>query len=97
MRFILDEINRPRFLVPLPWFAGSVIALGSELVGALPFVEPPLTRDQLTQLKSDNVVSEGAKGLADLGIDRPETIEAIVPSYLVRYRRYGQFHERAPE
>ncbi|WP_297736386.1 complex I NDUFA9 subunit family protein [uncultured Maricaulis sp.] len=93
MKLILDEIDRPRFLLPLPWAIGSVIATVSELVGALPLMPVVITRDQLTQLRSDNVVSEGAKGLADLGI-AGETVEAIVPSYLERYRRYGQFHER---
>ncbi|MAK64542.1 MAG: complex I NDUFA9 subunit family protein [Maricaulis sp.] len=93
MRFILDEIDRPRFLVPLPWQLGSVIAMMAELAAILPFVQPMLTQDQLTQLKSDNVVADGAKTLADLGI-QPETVDAIVPSYLGRYRRYGQFHER---
>ena len=93
MRFILDEIDRPRFLVPLPWQLGSVIAMMAQLAAILPFVQPMLTQDQLTQLKSDNVVADGAKTLADLGI-QPETVDAIVPSYLGRYRRYGQFHER---
>jgi NADH dehydrogenase len=81
MRFILDEIDRPR------------LAMLSEMAAILPFVQPVITRDQLTQLKRDNVVADGAKSLADLGIE-PETVDAIVPSYLVRYRRYGQFHER---
>ncbi|MAC38895.1 MAG: complex I NDUFA9 subunit family protein [Oceanicaulis sp.] len=95
MRFILDEIDRPRLLLPLPWAAGQVIAMLSEMAAILPFVQPVITRDQLTQLKRDNVVADGAKTLADLGIE-PETVDAIVPSYLVRYRRYGQFHERQP-
>ncbi|OLF71388.1 3-beta hydroxysteroid dehydrogenase [Maricaulis sp. W15] len=93
MRFILAEIDRPRLLLPLPWTIGKVIATISELVGALPLMPTLITNDQLVQLKSDNVVSDGAKGLSDLGIVG-ETVEAIVPSYLVRYRRYGQFHER---
>lgn len=94
MRFILETIDRPRFLVPLPWAAGTVIATLAELISAiLPFIEPMLTNDQLKQLRKDNVVSEGAKGLADLGIE-PDTVDAIVPAYLERYRRYGQFHER---
>lgn len=93
MRFILDEIDRPRLLLPLPWAVGSVIAMLAELVAILPFVQPVITRDQLTQLKRDNVVADGAKTLADLGVEA-ETVDAVVPSYLVRYRRYGQFHER---
>lgn len=93
MRFILDEIDRPRLLLPLPWAIGKVIATVSELVGALPLMPVVITRDQLIQLQSDNVVADDAKGLADLGI-AGETVEAIVPGYLERYRRYGQFHER---
>ncbi|MHA6287691.1 complex I NDUFA9 subunit family protein [Maricaulis sp. CAU 1757] len=94
MKFILETTDRPRFLVPLPWFVGAAIATVSEVVGALPIIEPPLTRDQLTQLKRDNVVADDAKTLADLGVEA-ETVESIVPGYLARYRRYGQFHERS--
>jgi NADH dehydrogenase len=49
-------------------------------------------------LKTDNVVSPGALGLKDLGIE-PTGLEAIAPSYLWRYRRGGQFAEnpRDPE
>ncbi|MEA1940670.1 MAG: complex I NDUFA9 subunit family protein [Pseudomonadota bacterium] len=93
MRFILDEIDRPRLLLPLPWAIGSVIAMLSEMAAILPFVQPVITRDQLIQLQRDNVVADGAKTLADLGLEA-ETVDAVVPSYLVRYRRYGQFHER---
>ena len=46
---------------------------------------PPLTRDQVELLKTDNVVAEGAQGLADLGI-APTPIELVVPEYLARYR-----------
>ena len=92
MRFILDTIDRPRALVPLPYAIGHVIGMFGELLAVLPFVQPVLTRDQLTQLRVDNIVSPTAPGLADLGIT-PETIEAIVPAYLHCYRRYGQFHE----
>ena len=49
-------------------------------------------------LKTDNVVSAGAPGLSDLGIEATG-LEAIAPSYLWRYRRGGQFAEnpKAPE
>ena len=94
MRFILKTIDRPRFLIPLPFAIGSVIGLIAEIAGAIPFVPTFLTRDQMVQLKCDNVVPDGASGLEDLGITA-ETIEAIVPAYLECYRRYGQFHERS--
>ncbi len=90
MEFMLATIQRPRLLVPVPWLAAYGIGFAGELAGALPFVPTILTRDQVTLLKSDNVVSEGAKTLADLGIEA-DTIEAIVPTYLYRFRKGGQF------
>jgi uncharacterized protein YbjT (DUF2867 family) len=94
MEFILATIARPRFLIPMPMFAMSAMALVGEMLGALPFVTPFLTRDQVKMLGQDNVVSPGARGIGDLGVI-PETVEAIVPEYLIRFRRYGQFHEMA--
>jgi len=44
-------------------------------------------------LKVDNVVADDAKGFKELGIDL-ETIESIVPPYLERFRKHGQFHEK---
>ena len=94
MEFILETIDRPRFLVPMPMFAMSALGFAGEIAGALPFVEPFLTRDQVIMLGEDNVVSPDMRGVADLGVT-PETIESIVPSYLERYRRHGQFYETA--
>ena len=94
MQYILDETDRPRFLVPLPYSIGTVMGMMFEMLAILPFVQPMLTRDQMIQLQADNVVADDAKGLADLGIT-PETVEAIVPAYLGRYRRHGQFHEKS--
>lgn len=93
LQFVLDTIDKKRFLAPVPWFAANMMGFGGELSGALPFVKPFLTRDQVENLKVDNVVSETAKGFEAFDI-RPETIEAIVPSYLSKYRKYGQFHEK---
>jgi NADH dehydrogenase len=62
------------------------------------FPKPPLTPDQVELLRWDNVVSDAAKAeartLQGLGIE-PETIAAIVPSYLWRFRKTGQFRSRA--
>ncbi len=92
LEFTLGAVDRKRFLVPLPWFISRMVGFMGEMAGWLPFVKPFLTRDQVISLKSDNIVSEDAKGFDDLGI-RLESIEAIVPPYLERYRKYGQFHE----
>lgn len=96
MRFTLDAVDKRRLLVPLPWFAANAMGFMGEMSGALPFVTPFLTRDQVDNLKVDNVASGRHPGFVELGIV-PDTIEAIVPDYLERFRKYGQFHEtRAP-
>jgi uncharacterized protein YbjT (DUF2867 family) len=95
MAYVIAQIERPRFLAPLPFFMAET--LGSVLNGLFklnPFSGPPLTNDQVKLLKSDNVVAEGAKGFADLGITQLESVESIVPSYLVRFKPYGQFQVR---
>lgn len=93
MQFMLTTIDRKRFLAPVPWFAANMMGFAGEISGMAPFVKPFLTRDQVKNLKIDNVVADDALSFADLGI-RLETIEAIVPAYLGRYRKYGQFHEK---
>jgi uncharacterized protein YbjT (DUF2867 family) len=96
MEFILRTIRRRRLLLPVPFPAAGALGLLGEIAGKLPFVQPFLTRDQVELLKSDNVVGatdEGHPTLADLGIDA-ETIESVVPSYLIRYRKGGQFADK---
>lgn len=88
---ILRITCREKSLVPIPFFAASL--LGS-IASLIPFVTPPVTSDQVKLLKTDNVVSEAARKegrtLEGLGI-KPTIAEAIVPSYLVHYRPEGQF------
>jgi len=92
MRYTLKTIGRKRLLVPVPFFAAKVKAT---LLQYWP--KPPLTPDQVELLRSDNVVSGAAKAegrtLQSFGIE-PESIEAIVPSYLWRFRKTGQFRSR---
>lgn len=91
LELMLDVIDRKRALVPLPFAIASLIGSFASLV---PFVDPPLTPDQVTLLRSDNIVSDEAKKegrtIQALGIT-PALAEAILPSYLVRYRPQGQF------
>jgi uncharacterized protein YbjT (DUF2867 family) len=89
MEFMLETVERKRLLLPVPWALAKLQAL---VLGLLP--RPLLTRDQVELLKTDNVVSSEAiregRTLQGLGIS-PTGIEGIVPSYLYRYRRAGQF------
>lgn len=92
MELMLSETGQRRLLLPVPFPAASLLGLGGEIAGLAPFMDPPLTRDQVKLLKHDNIVGDGVKTLADLGIE-PHTVEAVLPTYMVRYRRYGQFAE----
>jgi NADH dehydrogenase len=51
-----------------------------------------LTRDQVRNLAVDNVVSGQHPGFAELGIE-PTAMEAILPTYLWRFRPGGQYAE----
>lgn len=93
LEFVLAETGHHRILLPVPFALGPAFGFAGELIGAVPFFAPPITRDQIKLLKRNNIVGEGANTLADLGIE-PRTVEAIVPGYLVRFRKYGQFAEK---
>ncbi|MBK1667919.1 complex I NDUFA9 subunit family protein [Rhodovibrio sodomensis] len=85
MELLLKEIRRKRLLLPIPFGVAQLQAGAAEL---LP--KPLLTRDQVTLLKQDNVVQKGALSFKTLGLE-PQAIEAILPTYLVRYRPGGRF------
>lgn len=85
MEILLKEIGRKRLLVPLPFPIAKLQAAVLELSPI-----PILTRDQVRLLRQDNIVSGKLPGLEDLNVD-PTTLEAILPSYLRRYRR-GVWH-----
>jgi uncharacterized protein YbjT (DUF2867 family) len=92
LKLVLRETRRRNGLVPLPFPVARAIGSAAQLT-ALVGIPPVLTRDQVVSLESDNVVADGAQGLAELDVE-PTGIEAIAPSYLWRYRRGGQFSER---
>jgi uncharacterized protein YbjT (DUF2867 family) len=97
---ILETIDKRRFKIPVPFFLAKPMGYLTAAVWRYipPFSwgflgDPPLTADQVELLKADNVVAEGALTLKDLGVAELESVEAIVPSYLWRFRDYGEFHK----
>ena len=94
LALMLRVIGRDRLLLPLPFPVAGLMGGFGDLANMLPFVEAPITSDQVLLLKSDNVAGisgeENIGTLSDLGI-QPETVQAIIPTYLVRFRKYGQF------
>jgi uncharacterized protein YbjT (DUF2867 family) len=91
---MLRIIGRKRLFVSIPFW---VARIQGTILGYLP--KPLLTKDQVILLQKDNVVSETAKAenrtLEGLGI-HPQTIEAILPSYLWRFRVHGQYSSQTP-
>ena len=89
LEYVLQVTNRSRLLLPLPFGLAKTQA---KILQLLP--NAPLTVDQVTMLETDNVVSDEARAagrtLEGLGIT-PAPIEAVVPSYLWRFRKTGQF------
>jgi uncharacterized protein YbjT (DUF2867 family) len=90
MQIILAITERNRMLISLPFGLAKLQALFLQFApGAL-----KLTPDQVEMLQTDNVVSDAAKAagltLEGLGI-APDSLEAIAPQYLWRFRAAGQF------
>ncbi|HKT53238.1 MAG TPA: complex I NDUFA9 subunit family protein [Caulobacteraceae bacterium] len=90
MEMILAETGRRCVLVPVPFPVAAAIGAAGDIQAVL--MKPVLTSDQVASLRTDNVVARGAKGLSDLGVT-PTSLEAILPTYLWRYRKGGQYAE----
>jgi len=92
MQLMLGLIERKRLLLPIPF---PIAKLQAFFLGLMP--KPLLTTDQVELLKNDSVVSEAAlreqRTLAGLGI-KPTLMESVLPTYLWRYRKAGQFSDR---
>ena len=94
MQIILAITERNRMLISLPFGLAKLQALFLQYApGAL-----KLTPDQVEMLQTDNVVSDAAKAagltLEGLGI-APDSMEAIAPQYLWRFRAAGQFQRKS--
>ena len=85
MKILLKEINKKRFLVPIPF---PFAKFQAKILQLLP--KPLLTVDQVEMLKYDNIVTNKYPTLKDLKIN-PKTIESVLPNYIWRFRKGGQF------
>lgn len=87
---VLREIDRRKPVIGVP---AGLMKIAGWFAEFLPV--PPLTHDQVDLLTTDNVTRPGAPGLIDLDI-RPTAAEAILPTYLDRYRIGGRYNQHAP-
>jgi len=98
-RQLLDDVQkwsgRRKWYLPVPFWLAQI---GAFLTAPLPHGLRPLTVDQVRMLMRPNVVDAAAikegRTLQGLGIE-PHAMAAIVPSYLWRFRKTGQFRSRA--
>jgi NADH dehydrogenase len=92
MQQMLQVVRRRRLILNTPFGIARIMARVLGIVQTLSFgiVKAPVTKDQVINLGYDNVVSEDAKTLADLGVT-PTALEAILPEYLWRFRPSGQY------
>ena len=90
---MLEVIERRRAFINVPWWAAHMQGRFFQMMPGKPLI----TEDQVILLKNDNVVSQSAidekRTLTGMGI-RPATVEAILPTYLWRFRETGQFRKR---
>jgi uncharacterized protein YbjT (DUF2867 family) len=92
MQQMLDVIQRRRLIVNIPFPVARAMGFGFDMLNkiTLGLVPAQITRDQVRNLARDNVVADGAKGFADLGIT-PISLESVLPDYLWPYRPSGQY------
>lgn len=95
VELVMKETGKHRPLLPMPHGVAMLLGRLGEIQGTIVPITPLVTRDQVLLLGEDNVVTPGAPGLAELGIT-PTALEPILPTYLYRYRKGGQFAEFAP-
>jgi uncharacterized protein YbjT (DUF2867 family) len=96
--FVLTVTGRRRRLIPISFGRARSLAFVTEIIRKLSLGLYPeiltITPDQVRLLRGDNIVSAQAEAegrtLRGLGIT-PEPFETLVPSYLYRYRKTGQF------
>ena len=81
IEMILEFSGQKRFLLPFPFVFANILATLTEFSPI-----NILTRDQVKQLKIDNIVDSDALTLGDLNIV-PTPVESIVPTYLDKFKR----------
>jgi NADH dehydrogenase len=90
LELLCRETMHRRLLLPIPFPVAMALGKIGDLQAKLLRLPPQITRDQVELLKVDNVANPALPGLAELGVS-PTAIDAVIPTYLWRFRRGGQF------
>lgn len=100
MQFMRTTIDRKFILPSVPFVFGYPMGLFTEWAFKLnPLMQTPVTGDQVMMMTRDNAVGADANAgkIQDLGVTALESVESIAPTYLWRYRPYGQFQTKQNE
>lgn len=92
---MLAVIRRRRLVVNVPFPLASLMGWGFDMLQRATFgllENKMITRDQVSNLRHDNVVGDGVMTFTDLGIE-PAALAAVLPEYLWRFRPGGQYAE----
>jgi NADH dehydrogenase len=95
MQRMLRIIRRRRLIINVPFWAATLMGGAFDLLQVVTlglFRNTLLTRDQVRNLRRDNVVTKGRMSFADLGID-PVAMDPVLEDYLWPYRPGGQYSE----
>lgn len=94
MQQMLETIRRRRLIVNIPFFIASIMGFAFDLLNKLSFglIPAQITRDQVKNLRNDNVANDDLMGFDELGI-HPISLESVLPDYLWRFRPSGQYSE----
>ncbi len=95
MQRMLHIVRRRRLIINVPFWVASIMGFAFDALQAATlglFHNGLLSRDQVRNLRRDNVVTGEHKGFADLGI-APTAMEAVLEDYLWPYRPGGQYAE----
>ena len=93
LQTMLGVIQRRKLILNVPFPIARVMAWAFDLLETITLglvKNPAATRDQVKNLRLDNVAADDAKGFAELGIT-PTAMEAVLPNYLWRFRPSGQY------
>ena len=90
----LKVIRRKRLIVTIPFQIANLMAAVFEMINKMTLGLSPLpfTKDNVEQLKADNIIGSSEYSFTDLNI-RPQNIDTIVPLYLYSYRPHGQYND----
>jgi uncharacterized protein YbjT (DUF2867 family) len=93
-QLVLLMTDRQKAIIGVPAPLMKVAGFFAQQIGRFGLV-PPITADQVELMVQDNVVRPGANTLATLGIEAT-TPDAILPTYLDRFRAGGRYNQHAP-